>query len=156
MTGKVCFSYVFNKNKSSPTASLNTKDFGERLTIGPAGRFNCVWLLQEGICAWFHQGVVHVPMCGLMDAPCSRRICELQWVFLVNRVATRTHGCCREVLPLKSEGTRCNIACTFVVVTLQKSVHWTLRSLLLCSLSLPPRWPHTMFFHNFCLFDSSE
>ena len=37
--GKVCFSYVFTENRSSPTASLNTKELGERLTIGPAGRF---------------------------------------------------------------------------------------------------------------------
>ena len=33
------FSYVFKKNRSSPTTSLNTKEVGERLTIGPAGRF---------------------------------------------------------------------------------------------------------------------
>ena len=38
MAGKVCFSYVFKKNRSSPTTSLNTKELGERLTIGPAGR----------------------------------------------------------------------------------------------------------------------
>ena len=39
MAGKVCLSYVFKKNRSSPTTSLNTKEAGERLTIGPAGRF---------------------------------------------------------------------------------------------------------------------
>ena len=38
MAGKVCFSYVFKKNRSSPTTSLNTQELGERLTIGPAGR----------------------------------------------------------------------------------------------------------------------
>ena len=39
MAGKVCFSYVSKKNRSSPTTSLNTKEVGERLTIGRAGRF---------------------------------------------------------------------------------------------------------------------
>ena len=38
MARKVCFSYVL-KNRSSPTTSLNTKEWGERLTVGPAGRF---------------------------------------------------------------------------------------------------------------------
>ena len=39
MAGRVCFSLVFKKNRSSPTTPLNTKYFGERLTIVPAGRF---------------------------------------------------------------------------------------------------------------------
>ena len=30
---------IFRKNRSSPTTSLNTKELGERLKIGPAGRF---------------------------------------------------------------------------------------------------------------------
>ena len=40
MASKVCFSYVFKKNRSSPTTSLNTKEWCKRLTIGPAGRFS--------------------------------------------------------------------------------------------------------------------
>ena len=31
---------MFKKNRSSPTTSLNTKELGERLTIGPAGTFS--------------------------------------------------------------------------------------------------------------------
>ena len=39
MAGKVCFSYVFKKNRSSSTTSLNTEEWSERITIGPAGRY---------------------------------------------------------------------------------------------------------------------
>ena len=47
MAGRVSLSLVFEKKRSNQTTSLNTKEFGERFTMGPAGRFCASQALQR-------------------------------------------------------------------------------------------------------------
>ena len=79
MAGKVCFSYVFKKNRSSPTTSLNTKEVGERLTIGPAGRFGasqaphlCLGAARMNLrlAPLRRNTLTLVSACDLMGVPC--------------------------------------------------------------------------------------
>ena len=81
------------------------------------------------------------------------RMCELQCGFsCLQRVTTWTPGCCRNVHPLNSEGTCCNIACTFVVVISHKSMHWTVMSLLLCNLPSSSSMASYHLFHTVFVF----
>ena len=94
MAGKACFSNVFKKNRSSPTTSLNTKEWSERLTIGPAGRFCASQAPQLCLAA----ASVNLrlapprrstlPMCDLMGAPCSRESSKFVFVSAMSRIRT--------------------------------------------------------------------
>ena len=84
MAGKVCFSYVFKKNRSSPTTSLNTKELGERLTIGPAGRF-CASQAPQLCLAAAYVSALGSTKTG---APCSHESSKFVFVFAMSRTTT--------------------------------------------------------------------